>query len=140
MPAQITGVLDHTFPCASTAAIVKRRVVVHDASTRGNVKLPAGTPEKTAVGITLEDQSPSNNVAVQLEGIAIVESDGSAVINPGDWLIAVGTTGQVKTQALSGTPANYYNVIGQALGDAQYPATAGALVSVHICKFLATAA
>lgn len=131
--------LEKSFPCASDAAIVAHRCVTMDASTRGNVKLPASTPEKTVVGVAVEKQS-SNAVAVQIAGIAVVESDGSAVINPGDYVIPVGTTGRVKAQALSGTPAAYYNVLGMCVNTAQVAATAGLFVEVLLMQQIATAA
>jgi hypothetical protein len=124
--------LSDTFPCATTAAIVARRVVVADGTTRGNVKLPAATPEKTAVGVTVENQTADGQVAVQIAGVAIVESDGSAVINPGDNVIAVGTTGRIKSQAIAAGSANVYDIVGRCISKAQAPATAGALVDVEL--------
>src|ERR1700722_565927 len=116
------SLLEDTFPAAAASGIVVRRVVVMDATNRGNVKLPASTPETTAVGASAENVSAANNLAVQIAGVAVLESDGSAVINPGDYLVAVGTTGQIKTQALAvpaapGTQGNWnlYNIIGMCV-------------------------
>lgn len=130
-----------TYPCAAAAAIVAKRVVVMDATTKGNVKLPAATPEKTAVGVTLEKQSAGNNVEVQLTGVAVVESDGTAVINPGDMVVCGGgADGRVKAQALAAGSANVYNPIGMCIGRKQVPATAGALVEVRLQPYVVLAA
>ena len=139
--------LEDTFPAASGSGIVARRVVVMDTTTRGNVKLPATPPETTAIGATTEKVSAANNVAVRLTGVAVLESDGSAVINPGDYLVAVGATGQVKSQALAvpsapGTQANWnlYNILGICIDEGQIPATAGAPVAVLLMPFIIFAA
>src|SRR5258708_7240090 len=95
------SLLEDTFPTTTASGIVARRVVVMDSTNRGNVKLPASTPESTAVGASAEKASAANNLAVQIAGVAVLESDGSAVINPGDYMVAAGTTGQIKTQALA---------------------------------------
>lgn len=141
------SLLEDTFPAAAGSGIVARRVVVMDATARGNVKLPASTPEATAVGASAERASAANNLAVQLAGVAVLESDGSAVINPGDYLVAAGSTGQVKTQSLAvpatpGTQANWnlYNIIGMCVDEGQIPATAGAPVAVRLGSFLIFAA
>ena len=129
-----------TKSCVATVVIPARRVVVYDTTTRGLVKLPAGTPEKTVCGVTRESSAKSGCVAVAVAGIAIVESDGSAVINPGDALIAVGTSGKVKTQAIAAGSAAVYNIVGICNNDAQVPATDGALVSVELNPALTVAA
>lgn len=129
-----------TKSCDPTVIIPPRRVAVYDATTRGLVKLPAGTPEKTACGITRESSAKSGCVAVQIAGVGIVESDGSAVINPGDKVIAVATTGRVKAQAIAAGSAAVYNVVGTCNNDAQVPATAGALVSIILDPSLIVAA
>jgi hypothetical protein len=141
------SLLEDTFPAASGSGIVVRRVVVMDATNRGDVKLPASTPESTAVGASAENISPANNVAVQLAGVAVLESDGSAIINPGDYLVASGTTGQIKTQAIAvpaspGVQANWnlYNIIGMCVDDGQIAAVAGSPVAVRLGPFLIFAA
>jgi hypothetical protein len=131
--------LSATFPCAANAAIVAKRGLTMDASTRGNVKLPASTPEKTFVGVAVANQSPSG-VEVQTHGIAEIESDGSAVVNPGDYLILVGTTGRCKAQAIAAGSAATYNIIGMCVNDAQVAATAGLIVQVQLGPFIATGA
>lgn len=126
------NIASKTFPCAAASGIVARRVVTFDGTTRGNVKAPGATTEKIA-GITLEKASGANNVAVQIDGIALVESDGSAVINPGDYLTFItGTPGQVKAQAIAAGSANVYQIVGECVDDHQIPATAGAVVSCRI--------
>jgi len=141
------SLLEDTFPAAPGSGIVAQRVVVMDAANSGDVKLPASPPEATAVGASAENISAANNLAVQLAGVAVLQSDGSAVINPGDYLVASGTTGQVKTQAIAvpaspGVQANWnlYNIIGMCVDDAQIPATAGTPVAVRLGQFLMFAA
>ena len=124
-----------TFPAAASSGIVARRAVVYDGTNKGDVKLPASTAELTFAGITLENISPANNVAVQIAGTALVESDGSAVMNPGDDVIIVGTTGRVKSKSLAAGSANLYQVIGTVADDAQIPATAGAYVTILIAPY-----
>ena len=131
MSRQIQLNLD-SFPCALTAAIVARRVVVFDGLIAGNVKLPTGANDKGLAGVTTEKQSGAGNVAVQTDGNAIVESDGSAVINPGDYVIYVTATGRVKTQAVAAGSANVYQIIGQCVDRQQIPATAGAIVTIRL--------
>ncbi len=133
------SLLEDTFPAGSGSGIVARRAVVMDATNRGNVKLPASSPEATVVGASVEKVSAANNLAVQIAGVAIFESDGSAVINPGDYVVSAGTTGQIKSQALAvpaspGTAANWntYNIIGMCVDEGQIAATAGAVVSVRL--------
>ena len=92
-------ILNKTFSAAAASGIVARRVVVWDPSNSGLSKLPAATPERRVCGITTEDVDAAGNVGVALAGIALAESDGTAVINPGDNLVIVGTTGRVKSQA-----------------------------------------
>lgn len=128
-----------TYPFTGTAPAAKR-VVVFDGTTHGNVMLPSASPEAKACGVTKEKGSAGGNVAVQLAGIAIVESDGSAVINPGDWITYVGTTGRVKAQALSAGSSAVYPIIGKCVDQKQIPATAGEIVSVLLQPFLATGA
>lgn len=124
-----------TFPAAASSGIVARRVVVMDGTNKGDVKLPAATPEKTVVGVTIEKISAANNVDVQMFGVAMVESDGTAVINPGDYVICGGgADGRVKTQAIAAGSVNLYDVIGMCVDDGQIPATAGAYVSVLLGK------
>jgi len=73
------------------------------------------------IGVTLENQSNGNNVAVQEDGIALLESDGSAVMNPGDYVIMVITTGRVKSQAIAAGSATVYQIIGRVESDGQIP-------------------
>lgn len=124
-----------TFPCAVAAldaGIPQNAVVVMDAANPGNVKLPAATPELTAVGVTFANQNPGGNVTVQTDGIATVATDGSAVINPGDYVIASNALGQVKTHAIVAGAVTVYNIIGQCVEQKQVPATAGLTLGVRL--------
>jgi hypothetical protein len=141
------SLLEDSFPTAPGSGIVARRIVVMDAANRGNVKLPGSPTEATSVGASVERASAGGGVSVQIAGVAVLESDGSAVINPGDYLVASATTGQVKSQALAvpatpGTAGNWnmYNIIGMCVDEAVIPATAGAPVSVRLGPFVIFAA
>jgi hypothetical protein len=141
------SLLEDTFPAAAGSGIVAQRVVVMDAANSGDVKLPGSPPEATAVGASAEIISAANNLAVQIAGVAVLQSDGSAVINPGDYIVAVSTTGQVKTQAIAvpaspGVQANWslYNIIGMCVDEGQIAAVAGSPVAVRLGPFLIFAA
>ena len=96
------SLLQDTFPAAFGAGIIAHRVVVMDETNHGNVKLPAATPELTVVGAAAETLSASGEaLAVQLAGVATFQSDGSAVSNPGDYVVTSGVAGQVKTQTIA---------------------------------------
>ena len=138
--SKIININEATFPAEASSGIVDKSGVVQDASNRGSVKLPAGSPEKTFVGVTTEAVSNANNVTVQTHGIGVIESDGSAVVNPGDWLVLVGTTGRAKAQAIAAVSANVYNLIGQAIGSRQVPAVAGELIEFLISQSVVVAA
>src|SRR5204863_115017 len=66
----------------------------------GNVALPGGALATKFVGITQEavqTGSSTNEIAVQVSGIAQIQTDGSASINSGDYVAIANSTGQVKT-------------------------------------------
>lgn len=142
------SLLQDTFPVGSASGIVTQRSLVMDAVNRGNAKLPASPPEPTFIGAAIETVVPGESaVSVQLAGICVLQSDGSAVINPGDYLVVTGTTGQVHSQAIAvpaapGTQANWnlYNIIGMCVDSAQIPAVAGSPVSVRLGPFVVFAA
>jgi hypothetical protein len=134
-----------TYAPASGTQIPAFYAVVQDASIRGQVKQPASTPEATFVGLTMEQSDKTGNVAVQLLGVAQAISDGSAVINPGDYLVVSGSatqslSGRVKSQAIAAGDANVYNIIGRCVNRSQVAATAGLIVEVELNPQLVTAA
>lgn len=139
MSNQIT-LNDQTFPCLSTAGIVAYRCLEFESANKGNVALPGGALSTRFAGISKESQSSAGSVAVAIGGNALAESDGSAVINPGDKLTYVINTGRVKSQALAQGAAAQYVIIGTCVDDAQIPATAGALVTVALAPFITEAA
>ena len=138
------SLLQDTFPVAPSSGITYEHALVLDTTNRGNAKLPASPPELTFIGAAAETPTASGDaVSVQIAGICVLQSDGAAVINPGDYLIVTGTTGQVRSQAIAvpaapGTQANWnlYNIIGMCVDTAQIPAVAGSLVSVRMGPFL----
>lgn len=127
-----------TAPAAASSGITAWRGVVMDGSTRGNVKLPASTPEITFYGVSDQNGVDVNGEGTYvLYGVAIIESDGSAVVNPGDSIVLVGTTGQGKSQAIAipsapGTQGNWTvrQIIGMCVNRAQLPATANVRIEV----------
>lgn len=137
--ANKANAVTETFPAAASSGITNRRAVVFDSSVKGNVKLPASTPELTFAGVAIEDVSYANNVAVQVAGVAIMESDGSAVMNPGDDVILAGALGRVKSKSLTAGTATLYEIIGKVDSDGQIAATAGLYVSVRLAPYKLTA-
>lgn len=127
--AKQTPLLQKTF-AADTAISAANVCVVMSGANAGNVALPAGALATKFVGVTLEpvaSGSSTNAVGVQVSGIAQIQSDGSAAINPGDFVAIANSSGQVKTV----TPASGTNV-RQLVGIALSGATnaAGLLVDV----------
>jgi hypothetical protein len=121
-----------TKPALSTSNIVANRALSADPANAGNVQLMQSA-DRTFMGVALESVSKRGEVAVQTAGIAKMENDGSAVINPFDHVVVAGTSlvaGRVKTQSITAGASNLYNIIGLCVDDAQIPATAGAHVSV----------
>lgn len=117
---------------AADSAIASANVcVVMSAANPGNITLPAALAAKF-VGIAAEPTpggSVTNQIAVQLSGIAQVQSDGSAAISAGDYLVIGNASGQVKSVTpTSGTSVR--EIIGIAISSAG--ANAGALVDVLI--------
>jgi hypothetical protein len=134
-----------TYNPTNGTQIPTRRGIVQDATTKGQVKLPAATAELTFVGITIDQSTKAGNVRAQKLGMAEIESDGSAVINPGDWLVLVGNAsialaGRCKAQAIAAGSANVYNIIGRCVNKNQVAATAGLVVECEIGAFIVCAA
>ncbi len=117
---------------AADSAIAAANVcVVMSAVNPGNITLPAALAGKF-VGIAAEPTptgSSTLQIAVQLSGIAQVQSDGTAAINAGDYLVIGNASGQVKSAVPTGG-TNVREIIGIALSSAG--AAAGALVDVLI--------
>jgi hypothetical protein len=118
---------------AADTAIANANVcVVASGTNAGNVALPGGALATKFVGITQEavqTGSSTNEIAIQVSGIAQIQTDGSASINSGDYVAIANSTGQVKTVV----PASGTNV-RQLIGIAMSSATnaAGLLVDVLI--------
>ena len=147
-------ILALTFPSAAASGIAAYNAVVFDPTTHGNVKLPAGTPEYKFCGIAdINGVVVQNNTEIGvgdyvLIGLTTGLSDGSAVINPGDFLALSGaTSGSLLSQAIGapttpGTQANWTTraFVGQCMNRAQVPATAGSYVDVLMRPFVAVCA
>ena len=127
--AKQTPILVKSF-AADTAISNVNVCVVASGTNAGNVALPGGALATKFVGITQEpvqSGSLTNEIAVQVAGIAQIQTDGSANITAGDYLAIANTTGQVKTV----TPASgavVRQLVGIALSSAAN--TAGLLVDV----------
>jgi hypothetical protein len=136
MAKQTVG-LCKTFVC-DTALPQANVALVMSGTNAGNVALPGGALAMKFVGIAREavsSGSQSRAIEVQLSGVAQVQSDGSGVINAGDYVAIGNSGGQVRSLSpASGTNARA--VIGIALSGAA--ATAGLLVDVHLmpCVFV----
>lgn len=106
--------------------------VVMSGTNAGNVALPGAALATKFTGVTLEGiptGSGTNEIAVQVAGIAQVQTDGSAIITAGDYLAIANTSGQVKTVVpASGT--NVREIVGIALNSVGN--TAGLLVDMLI--------
>jgi hypothetical protein len=101
--------------------------VVASGSNAGNVASPGAALATKFIGVTMEAASGANETAVQVAGIAQIQSDGSAIITAGDYVAIGNTSGQIRTV----TPASGTNVrqlVGIALSSATN--TAGLLVDV----------
>jgi hypothetical protein len=127
--AKQTPMLVKSF-AADTAIASANVCVVMSGTNSGNVSLPGGALATKFVGVTQEPVpagSTTNEIAVQVAGIAQIQTDGSAAINAGDYVAIANTNGQIK----SVTPASGTNVrqiVGIALSAATN--TAGLLVDV----------
>ena len=129
--AKQTPVLIKSF-AADTAISSACVCVVASGTNAGNVALPGGALAVKLVGVTQEpvaSSSVTNELSVMVTGIAQVQSDGSATITAGDYLVIANSSGQVK----SATPAsgtNLRQVVGIALNSAAN--TAGLLIDMLI--------
>jgi len=104
---------------------------VMSGSNAGNVALPSAANATKFVGVAVEPTDSNGYAAVQVSGIVQVKSDGSAVSNPGDYLVIADNTGAVKSVA----PADgsiIRQVVGINVGSAQVAATAGLLIDMLI--------
>lgn len=127
--AKQTPLLVKSF-AADTALANANVCVVASSANAGNVMLPGGALATKLVGVAQEPAqtgSATNAVAVQVAGIAQIQTDGSAAINAGDYVAIANTSGQVKAVTpASGT--NVRQIVGIALSGAT--TTAGLLVDV----------
>ncbi|HZP80718.1 MAG TPA: capsid cement protein [Chthonomonadaceae bacterium] len=104
--------------------------LVMSGTNAGNVALPGGALATKFVGVAMEgipSGSGTNEIAVQVAGIAQIQSDGSAAINAGDYVAIANSSGQIKTVAPA-TGTNVRELVGIALSSASN--TAGLLVDV----------
>ncbi len=129
--AKQTPVLIKSFG-GDTAIASANVCVVASGTNAGNVALPGGALAVKFIGVTQEPvaaSSTSNELAVMVAGIAQVQSDGSASVTAGDYLVIANSSGQVKSVTpASGT--NLRQVVGIALNSAVN--TAGLLIDMLI--------
>lgn len=137
--AKQTPILIKSF---NTDAAVPRLNLALVASTvnPGNVKAPAAAGAVAFVGVSQEptpsffDATRPNNCAVMVAGVCQIETDGSAVVNAGDYLTIANATGQAKSAAIGFGGAAVQQIVGIALNSVA--ATAGLFVDVLIQPFL----
>jgi len=127
--AKQTPVLIKSF-AADTAIANPNVCVVMSGTNAGNVALPAVALATKFAGVTFEPVqtgSVTNEISVQISGIAQIQTDGSAVIAAGDFLAIANASGQIKT-VVPATGTNLREIVGIALSGAAN--TAGLLVDV----------
>ncbi len=127
--AKQTPLLVKSF-AADTAIANANVCVVMSGANAGNVTLPGGALATKFAGITWEpvqSGSTANEIAVQVAGIAQIQTDGSALIAAGDYVAIANASGQIKT-VVPATGAVLRQVVGIAVSGATN--TAGLLVDV----------
>lgn len=127
--ARQTPLLVKSF-AADTAIANANVCVVASGSNAGNVALPGGALATKFIGVTQEpvaSGSSTNELAVQVAGIAQIQTDGSATITSGDYVAIANSSGQIKSVAPA-TGTNVRELVGIALSSAAN--TAGLLVDV----------
>jgi len=127
--ARQTPLLVKSF-AADTAIAGAGVCVVASGTNAGNVALPGGALATKFVGVVQEPVaggSGTNAVAVQVAGIAQIQTDGSAPIASGDFVAIANSSGQIKAVAPA-TGTNARQIVGIALSGAA--STAGLLVDV----------
>lgn len=121
---------DMTKTFAADTAIASANVcVVMSGANAGNVALPAGANATKLVGVVIGPAGGSSSypVAVQVGGIAQIQSDGSAAIAAGDYVAIGNAQGQIRTIAPA-SGSNVRQIAGIALSGATN--VAGLLVDV----------
>jgi hypothetical protein len=108
-------------------ALTAGQVVISSTVNAGNVMVATAiTSGNPVIGVVYLGADEGQYTDVMVQGIASIQSDGSAIINQGSY-IALSLNGQVKAVTpASGT--NLRSLVGIALTSA--PATPGALVDV----------
>ena len=104
--------------------------VVMSLTNAGNVTLPAAALATKFVGVALEGiptGSVSTSIAIQVAGVAQIQTDGSLTITAGDYLAIANASGQIKT-VVPATGAVVRELVGIALNSVAN--TAGLLVDV----------
>ena len=127
--AKQTPLLVKSF-AADTAISSANVCVVASGTNAGNVALPGGALATKFIGVTFEPvqtNSLTNEIAVQVSGIAQIQTDGSATIAAGDYLAIANSSGQIKSVSPA-TGTNAREIVGIALNSAAN--TAGLLVDV----------
>lgn len=137
--AKQTPVLVKSF--TADAAVPRANLcLVWSGTNAGNVAAPGAAGATKFAGVSqhptpsVQDSAKPHTLDLMLAGIAQIESDGSATIAAGDYLIIANATGQVKTQAPAFAGAANMEIVGKALNSVA--ATAGLLVDVLLSPML----
>lgn len=131
--AKQTPVLIKTFT-ADAAVLRANLALVMSPTNAGNVAAPAAAGATKFVGVSQGPSDANNVVSAMTHGIAQIESDGSAVINAGDYVGIANITGQIKTVAPAFAGATLAEILGITLSSAA--AVAGLLVDVDLQPML----
>lgn len=83
-------------------------------------------------GVTAHTIAPGDTGDVHDEGVVPVESDGSAIINPGVALTANTTAGATQGRVLPAAPGAGVNSVIVGYAETYAPATAGAIVMMRV--------
>jgi hypothetical protein len=119
----------------ASSTIPKRRVVaaVGTSTTDDLVGLLVSGNVAKMYGVSGDSDIAAGKVGdVYIEGIVPVESDGSAVINPGEKLTASTTADATQGRVKTAAPAAGVNSEIIGIAESYAPATAGYVVMVRI--------
>lgn len=137
--AKQTPILLKTF--SADAAVPRANLaLVMSGTNAGNVAAPGAAGATKFIGVSQEptpssfDSAKPHNLSVMTDGIAQIESDGSATITAGDYVTIANTTGQIKSQVPGFGGAAVQQLLGLALNSVA--ATAGLLVDVQLQPML----
>lgn len=133
MASRVIDILSDNICLGIGSTVPAFSVIAYDRTNRGNGIVMPTTPTNFIAGVSKALPDANGYVAIGKLGQFKCLSDGTAVINPGDYVVCSTTTaGRVVTQAIAAGDANLYNIVGRCCDSGQIPATAGAIVTVEL--------